>query len=230
MVEPVTVPELDAKPFTHSRLYDLAAATPLMVVYGFASVGNVILISGQWSRIGEWSIQLSVASKIATSLFFGLQIVLCLLRRLPLKKSEGLWPRATAILGANSNFVLLLLPQATLGLDWTTISATLTIAGTVGSLAILFFLGRSFSIFPEARSLVTEGPYRYIRHPLYLAELISTLGIMLQFRQPWAALVVAATLAFQLRRMGHEEGVLRRTFADYDGYAKRTARLIPGLY
>ncbi|HEY4942175.1 MAG TPA: isoprenylcysteine carboxylmethyltransferase family protein [Rhizomicrobium sp.] len=216
--------------FAHTRLYDLACAAPLIALYGFACAGTVILMARQWSHARDWNTQLTLANEAATLVFFALQIALCLFRRLPLAKSQGLWPRLTAMLGANFNFALLLLPRVALSGQWADIAAALTIGGTLGSVAVLAYLGRAFSIFPEARGLVVGGPYRHIRHPLYLMEIVSTLGIMLQFRQPWAALVVAATIAFQFRRMAFEETVLRATFADYEAYAARSARLIPGIY
>ena len=43
-------------------------------------------------------------------------------------------------------------------------------------------VGRSVSVMPEARKLVTSGLYRHIRRPLYLVEEIGVLGLFLQFR------------------------------------------------
>jgi protein-S-isoprenylcysteine O-methyltransferase Ste14 len=220
----------NAEQFTHSRLYDLAAAAPLVLVYGFAATGNLILISRQWQSARDPAALLTIINETMTILFFGLQIGLCLFRRLPLAKSEGLWPRAVAVLGANLNFTLLLLPRVVLSGHWAVIAAALTIAGTLASVAVLIYLGRSFSILPEARKLVTGGPYRLIRHPLYLTEMISSLGIMLQFQQPWSMLVVVVAIALQIRRMLYEEDILRQSFPAYDAYKQRTARLIPGIY
>lgn len=216
--------------FAHSRLYDLAAAAPLILVYGFACAGNIILMARQWPAARDLAATLTIANEAALLLFFGQQIVLCFFRRLPIAKSDGFWPRAIALLGANASFALLLLPRTALGETATIIAGMLTIGGTAASTAVLFWLGRAFSILPEARHLVIGGPYRVIRHPLYLTEMIATLGIMLQFRQPWAALIVLATFVFQLRRMHVEEDVLASTFPSYRGYSRKTARLIPGLY
>jgi protein-S-isoprenylcysteine O-methyltransferase Ste14 len=77
---------------------------------------------------------------------------------------------------------------------------------------------------------VTAGPYRVVRHPLYLAELVATCGIMLQFRQPWSALVTLAVVAAQFPRMHFEEEILGETFPAYRAYKAKTARLIPGVY
>ena len=223
-------PASETEAFVHSRLYDLACAAPLILLYGFACAGTVILTVRQWPLAQGWSGWLVIVNEAGTLLFFGLQIVLFFLRRLPLRKSDGPWPRVTALLGANFNFLLLLLPRVTLDISWTAIATALTFAGTLASVAILVYLGRAFSIFPEARQLVLRGPYRYIRHPLYLFETVSILGIMLQYRQPWAAFVVIVGFCIQIRRMTYEEDVLRRTFPAYDAYAKPLARLIPGVY
>jgi len=220
----------DASPYAHTRLYDLVCASPLIVFYAFAAGGNALLMARQWPDAQDWPAQLTIANEAVALIFLGLQIVLCLIRRLPLGKSDGPWPRLTAILGANFNTVLLALPRVALSPGWAIASATLTICGTAAALLTLLYLGRGFSVLPEARCFVARGPYRIVRHPLYAAEIVSTFGIMLQFRQPWAALVAIATIAFQLRRMGFEEDVLRKAFPGYDGYAKRTARLIPGIY
>ena len=91
-------------------------------------------------------------------------------------------------------------------------------------------LGRSFSVMPEARTLVTAGLYSRIRHPLYMAEAVATLGVFLQYRSLGAALLVAAQFAVQLWRMHEEEKVLEAQFPDYAGYRARTARLLPGVY
>jgi protein-S-isoprenylcysteine O-methyltransferase Ste14 len=65
---------------------------------------------------------------------------------------------------------------------------------------------------------------------LYLAEMVATCGVMLGYRQPWAGLIVLASIGLQLRRMHFEEEVMRSTYPEYEAYARTTARLIPGVY
>jgi protein-S-isoprenylcysteine O-methyltransferase Ste14 len=214
----------------HSRLSDLAAASPLILLYGLASFGTAILIARQWPEAHD-AVALAIIVTEAVSVpFFGLQIALCFVRHLPVMKSEGLAPRVTALLASNFNLALLFLPRVTLHGSWLFVSSITTIGGTVCAIAVLAYLGRSFSILPEARKLVANGPYRIVRHPLYLAEMIATLGIMLGFRQPWAVLIAIVSIALQLRRMGLEEDVLRRSFPEYAEYARSTAKLLPGIY
>ena len=126
--------------------------------------------------------------------------------------------------------ILLLAPRAELPLAAKIAAAALILIGNVFAAYALSHLGRSFSILPEGRKLVTGGPYRYVRHPLYAAEAVATLGAMINFLSPWAVAIVALQLALQLGRIHYEEKVLRAAFPQYAAYAKRTARLIPGVY
>jgi protein-S-isoprenylcysteine O-methyltransferase Ste14 len=157
-------------------------------------------------------------------------IALIFLRRMPSAKSQGLWPRAVALLGANLLIALLALPKVPLPPLCAGLSTALAGGGTLAEFLILLRLGRSFSLLPEARRLVTDGPYRRIRHPLYLAGLVGSLGVMLQYTQPWALLVVLAAFTLQILRMNYEEQVLSRAFPEYETYATRSWRLIPGVY
>jgi protein-S-isoprenylcysteine O-methyltransferase Ste14 len=59
------------------------------------------------------------------------------------------------------------------------ISTRLLLGGNALAVLVLVQLGRSFSIMAEARRLVTSGVYRWVRHPLYLAEELAVIGIVL---------------------------------------------------
>ena len=124
----------------------------------------------------------------------------------------------------------MLFPGHELSLSLEMTSTVLVLVGTVGAVVALYQLGRSFSIMAETRQLVTSGPYRFARHPLYLTEAIATFGLFMQFASLWTALLFAAQIAFQLRRMHNEEAVLTVSFPEYAVYRQTTARLIPGLY
>lgn len=217
----------------HSKLYDLAAASPLILFYGFAIVGLWPQIGRELSaylRAQDVAAGLSGAAKLATLIFLAVQMVLFLIRRLPERSADGFLPRAAAVFGANLNFAFLLLPRARIGLPLEAISTALVLAGTIAAIMVAIWLGRGFSILPQARRLVTSGPYRVIRHPLYLAEQVATFGAMLQFREPWAILLALAVFAAQFPRMHYEERVLSQAYPEYRDYAARTARLIPGVY
>ena len=105
------------------------------------------------------------------------------------------------------------------------IIATFGLAYSVWGLA---YLRRSFSIIPEARRLVTGGPYSLSRHPVYLGEVVTAIGINLATAGWLGALAVVYFIACELLRIRWEEGVLSRAFpADYPGYAQRVPRYMP---
>ncbi len=98
------------------------------------------------------------------------------------------------------------------------------------SLWSLFHLRNSFSILAEARRVVTSGPYRFIRHPLYLGEALTMLGLCLTLGTVTALLFWAAINGLQLFRARIEEQKLEREFPDYRLYRERTWFILPGLY
>jgi len=113
--------------------------------------------------------------------------------------------------------------------DWLVLPAdvlaTLGLAYSVWGLA---YLRRSFSIVPEARRLVTGGPYRLSRHPVYLGEIVTLIAINLPSAGWLGALAIAYFIGCEILRMRWEEGVLARTFPDdYPAYAAGVPRYFP---
>jgi protein-S-isoprenylcysteine O-methyltransferase Ste14 len=104
-----------------------------------------------------------------------------------------------------------------------------TVAFGVWLLAAVLALGRCFGVLPEARGLVTSGPYRYVRHPVYLGELGAAAGLFVAAPTVWNAIVLTAFAAAQGIRMRLEERALAAEFPEYTAYAARTPRLLPRL-
>ena len=104
----------------------------------------------------------------------------------------------------------------------------LATVGLVYSVWGLAYLRRSFSIIPEARRLVTGGPYSLSRHPVYLGEIATAVGVNLATAGWPGALAVVYFIGAELLRMRWEEGVLARAFpSEYPAYAARTPRYFP---
>jgi len=82
---------------------------------------------------------------------------------------------------------------------------------------------------PTEGGLVTTGPYRYLRHPIYAAILLFVwAGIAANRSLPGVALGLVAS-AMLFLRMIFEETLVRQRYPEYDEYARRTKRVIPFL-
>ncbi|OIP61503.1 MAG: hypothetical protein CO150_10330 [Nitrospirae bacterium CG_4_9_14_3_um_filter_53_35] len=112
-------------------------------------------------------------------------------------------------------------------LGWNLCSMTLIITGNLITLSGMVFLKRSFSLMVEARAPVYRGIYAYIRHPLYLGEMIATAGVLI-FR--FSNINMVLTLLFVLGqkiRAGIEEKKLIHAFPEYLEYRKKTGGFFP---
>ena len=107
--------------------------------------------------------------------------------------------------------------------------AFLWLGGAVLSLWPLWYLRRSFSVEPEARDLVTNGPYRWARHPIYAVYLLINAGILLRHLTLPLGLVLGAWLILLLVRVGYEEQVLIGAFPQYRDYRERVGAFGPRL-
>ncbi len=91
----------------------------------------------------------------------------------------------------------------------------------------------NFAVYPEPLEqarLITSGPYRWVRHPMYLSLLLFMAGIALWNGTLWNHLSLIALLIAILGKMQREERHLRAKFADYADYCRRCKRLIPLIY
>lgn len=82
---------------------------------------------------------------------------------------------------------------------------------------------------PTAGGLVTRGPYRYIRHPIYAAILYFTWAAVLTNWHPLTLALGAVVTVGLGARIWAEERFLRATYPEYAEYAAATRRVIPGL-
>lgn len=93
------------------------------------------------------------------------------------------------------------------------------------------YLSRVFAGDLSERRLMTEGPYRFVRHPRYAALIASRIAFGLALASILAWFFFIGWLWVNLRRVRLEEAHLRKLYgAEYEAYASRTARLIPGIY
>ena len=108
---------------------------------------------------------------------------------------------------------------------------------TIGILSVLWSgisLGRFYSAdvtIQEEHQLITDGLYRYIRHPRYLGGILSGFGLSLLFRS-WVGLIASICFIFLIifRIRDEEKYMLREFGEEWETYCKNSWRMIPFLY
>src|SRR5262245_23656762 len=176
---------------------------------------------------------LEVARHFLTIAFFLLVLAAYVTRMRAVSAAQGFRERVLPML------VFLAGPAGIVVLNWIDApprfhvpraAVSLSVAGLALSLWSLFHLRSAFSILAEARRVVRSGPYRFIRHPLYLGEAVTMLGLCLGFGTFTAILFWAAVNGFQLVRARIEEEKLARALPEYHSYRQSTRFILPGLY
>ncbi len=137
------------------------------------------------------------------------------------QSEEVRWPQKAIA------WVSALLPLA-LRIDNETLPGqAITILGLLLALWAQSTLGRSFGIAPADRGLVEGGPYRFVRHPMYLGELVSLAGAVVCAASAWNIVLILVVLLALLLRMRWEEQVISN-YAAYAGGVRW--RLIPHIW
>jgi protein-S-isoprenylcysteine O-methyltransferase Ste14 len=220
--------------FQETKLYDALATVPLILWYGASAKrmlpSLVARIQTAHSSTGGPIVIFAILAQLAALALIALTLVFLVLRRPPKAKAKGLFPRLAALGGTYLTAALVWLPRYEMGFALSLLSLGLILGGTGFAILSMLHLGRSFSVMAEARMLATDGPYAYVRHPLYLGEGVSVLGLMLQYLSPAAIALVALEFALQLVRMRNEEAVLSAFFPGYADYQLQRYRVLPGVY
>ncbi len=158
-------------------------------------------------------------------------VIWCYLRRGPaLATSGSVTAHAAAIAATWLPFALPLLHGAPAGSGRSAISDVLLICGMAWALWSLRFLGRNVSVLAQARGVAEKGPYRWVRHPLYSGEIVSSLGLAIAVNSYAALALWVALCGLQVYRALREEEVLLQALPAYRSYRSRTAALLPGVF
>jgi len=92
------------------------------------------------------------------------------------------------------------------------------------------YLGRHFGLLPANRGIVTGGPFRWMRHPIYSGWVILTIGFLMAYPDLYNVVMFVISLPFLIWRMSLEEEHLTQD-PEYRAYlAKTPYRLFPGIY
>jgi protein-S-isoprenylcysteine O-methyltransferase Ste14 len=158
-------------------------------------------------------------------------------RRQPVKVIAGFMPRLASY-GSTFGVALFFLVMEKLRPEWVAAEATpllrnlgvaIWFAGGLLDAYVVWWLRHSMSIVPQARKLITNGPYRYARHPLYAVYVVELFGLWLRFANPAVAVAFLSWFALTLLRIRYEESVLAAAFPEYQAYRVKVGKFCPRL-
>jgi len=102
--------------------------------------------------------------------------------------------------------------------------------GIIIQLGASFSIGRSFGVVPANRGIKTDGLYRLVRHPFYMAYLFTEGGYIINNPSALNVAVMAIGTGFQILRIRYEEQLLLED-GEYADYAKNVRwHLVPGVW
>lgn len=111
------------------------------------------------------------------------------------------------------------------------VGAGITVAGLAFAVWARLHIGRNWSrsvTLKEDHELITSGPYRLVRHPIYTGILTGTVGSAIALAQVRGVISVVTIAILMWLKLRREERFMREHFGQrYDTYAQRVAALVP---
>jgi protein-S-isoprenylcysteine O-methyltransferase Ste14 len=166
-------------------------------------------------------------------------VALSFLIRLPAKDSNRSRRARVSAYGGTFLFMLFVMAAHRYAPSWIAptgstparvVGVLLWVTGSVWAAYAVWFLRHSFSIEPEARRLVTSGPYGIARHPVYAGYFVQYAGMWLAYSTLPMGVALGIWIVLMVDRMFHEERVLARAFPEYTEYKHRVGALGPRVF
>jgi protein-S-isoprenylcysteine O-methyltransferase Ste14 len=205
---------------------------------------------GEPSRAEATSSFKNNISNIALALLFFAALIPGHTSRYNLHTADIIWMTGAALMGV---FSLVRIPPKTVTVTANSIAATagmmilptlikpglasvgllnqtgtaLELIGVIFTQLARVYLGRSFGLLPANRGIVSKGPFRLMRHPIYVGWFVLTLGYAFIYPRPRNFVVIVAALLFMMWRIAQEEDLLGLD-PEYRAYREKVRyRLIP---
>ncbi len=208
----------DAEPFILVPILSFLLTSAVATLWEQASSG----------KLADGAGALTIIHQLLRLTFYVLMISLLLVRKPSKSTAPARRAAVAAYVGTFTPFLLVLEGMRDkAGQTLTVVAVLVTTLGLGLSVYALGWLGRSFGVVPQARELVRSGPYRYVRHPLYVAEFITFVGAILTVVTPFSAAVLVLFVAAQTYRAIQEEKVLKVAFPEYESYMSQAGRFTP---
>jgi protein-S-isoprenylcysteine O-methyltransferase Ste14 len=198
---------------------------PEKLLHKLIRVGAVLIfLSMLLKRAQEYHIYYVKPLWFVETLIYFVLVTTFLVRTDPVDRSQGIREVIIPLVGSIIPFALLCSPPAPWIIEnrtyiliafwWMTASTAFTVWG-------MWTLRRSFSITVEARALVTIGPYRFIRHPIYLGEILSSCAVAYWRFSCRNLAILMIFVVIQIARSRWEERKLEKNFPEYRNYASK---------
>ncbi len=206
----------------------VARAVPAAAVALAATAVSAAAIGAAGESHDAHGILRASALVLNAGLWWGFTIV-TVFRKTPARR--GPWLRGGALVALASAAAVVVDPSGAAHAGWaqTAASGAVSLASLALAFGALGRLGRCFGVLPDARGVVTRGPYRVVRHPIYLGELGAVAGVLIASPNARNVLALAALVLAQTGRARLEERTLAAAFPAYAEYAATTPMLIPRL-
>lgn len=186
-----------------------------MSVFILFSTSNLILLINQFKI------------SVLLNLIFNLIIVTAyIIRRPAIKTSFSKFDILVSVLGTSSGVFFIGSPYQ----HETLILQVMQILGLLISLSGLLFLRKSFGVIPADRGIVTNGIYRFIRHPIYAGYFLSFSGFLIQNYTMWNLGIFTCFIILETTRLLREEKLLKQN-PEYLQYTQKTRwRILPYVW
>ena len=144
-------------------------------------------------------------------------------------RSATVNPRTIVTTGAMLFLPCLMRPTSPSAGMLATTGLILELLGVLLTQIARVYMGRSFGLLPANRGIVSHGPFRWVRHPIYFGWLILSIGYAMSYFSGRNIVLIVATLPFMVWRIDQEEALLSadpeyRSYMDLVRY-----RLWPGV-
>jgi protein-S-isoprenylcysteine O-methyltransferase Ste14 len=210
----------------------VAVAQPRITIDGLKhALGNCLLavsfMLATWPAAHGLTFDLAGAANVVWLMGAAIMGVMCFARFVPTSATVNL----QTLIASGAMLILPCFMRPTnrsTGAILTT-GLLLELFGVILTQVARIFMGRSFGILPANRGIVANGPFRFVRHPIYLGWLVLSIGYAMSYASSRNILLIVATLPFMVWRIDQEETHLAGD-PEYRSYMDRVRfRLWPGV-